>query len=331
MNQDDKQRLQDGARILVLTSSSTGNNVFCTPAISLLRRRFPHSRIDVAALSKLSAEVFENNPDVGQVHVVKNAKALDKLAPDYDSILALNANALKKMKGAKATMLTVGPLSEKLHHAEQLLQFVAGLAGVEVLESDRRYVVSGKPFVGKLALDRASLASDSLLVNIHLGCGRTLLHGWKFFYRGRANDKKMWPIQSYVELGKQLIAANPRIRIVLTGTANEAYLAKQFCRLVPGSINLAGKTTVPQLTALMKSLSLFIAHDCGVLHIAAASAVPIVALFGPTNEVLTGPYPLRPQHRLLKKPSMTDITPAEASAAAIELMAAFPRTQTQAS
>lgn len=315
----------DSDKILVLTSSSTGNNVFCTPAIHFLRKHLPDNRIDVAALNQLSAEVFEGNPDISELHVVTSARDLDKLAQHYDKILALNSNALKKLAGFHTTVIAARVESEEMHHAEQLLQFVSGLLGRDIHDDDRHYVISESPDQLAALLPGNEELGDSLLVNIHLGCGRTLLHGWKFFYKGRADDKKLWPIDAYIDLGRELKRQNPNIRLVLTGTRNEAFLAKQFARNVEGTINLAGKTSVGQLRAMMERIDLFIAHDCGVLHIAAASEVPIVALFGPTNHRVTGPYPVKPQHRLIKKDAMSDISVQEVAAAAADLLAAHPR------
>ena len=312
-------------KILILTSSSTGNNVFCTPAIHFLRKHRPDNLIDVAALNELSAEVFEGNRDIDHVHVVTKARALDKLARHYDRVVAFNGNALKKLTGFETAVIPMGPLSDDVHHAEQLLQFVSSLVKQGVTDQDRHYVLAGSAAQLSSLLPASEELEDALLVNIHLGCGRTLLHGWKFFYKGRADDKKLWPIEAYIELGRALVHMNPRLRIVLTGTRNEAFLARQFTRSVEGTINLAGKTSVAQLRALMDRADLFIAHDCGVLHIAAASEIPIVALFGPTNHRLTGPYPPKAQHRLIIKDTMADIKVTEVVEAAADLLDTYPK------
>jgi heptosyltransferase-1 len=55
-------------------------------------------------------------------------------------------------------------------------------------------------------------------------------------------------------------------------------------------INLAGRTTLRQLVALLERATLVIANDSGPMHIAAALGRPLVAIFGPTNPVRTGPY-----------------------------------------
>lgn len=311
-------------KILLVTSGSTGNNVFCTPAIHLLRKQMPEAIIDVVALNKLSAEVFENNPDINQLHVIKNSSGLDRIAKNYSTIFLLNNSAVKKLKGLKAPYLLIPSMNPEVHHADQVMQFVAKWLDVSVTDEDRKYVIETQQTPEKL-LAKYTLSDDDVLINIHLGCGTTVLHGWKFFYSRRADDKKLWSIDAYIALGQKLHALIPNLKISITGTSNESFLAKKFEKQVGGTINLVGKTKVSDLAALMKRADLFIAHDCGVFHIASASNVPIVGLFGPTNHVLTGPYPVKPQHIVIKKTEMTDISEQDVTEAALQLLKRFPR------
>ena len=55
-------------------------------------------------------------------------------------------------------------------------------------------------------------------------------------------------------------------------------------------VNLAGKTTLRQLIALLQACDVFLTNDSGPMHLAAAIQTPLVALFGSTNDVATGPY-----------------------------------------
>ena len=48
--------------------------------------------------------------------------------------------------------------------------------------------------------------------------------------------------------------------------------------------NLVGKTTIVELINQISSLDLFITGDSGPMHVAAASQVPTVAIFGPTRD-----------------------------------------------
>jgi len=57
-----------------------------------------------------------------------------------------------------------------------------------------------------------------------------------------------------------------------------------------GAVNLCGKTTLRQLAALIDGAALVVTADSTPMHIAAAHKVPLVALFGPTSAVRTGPF-----------------------------------------
>lgn len=314
-------------RFLLIASSSTGNNIFCTPAIRLIRKTLPQANIDVVALNPLSAEVFAGNLDINHVYVLNKGRAVDKIANQYTNIIVLNKNALKKLGSLQASFTLVPPMTDSVHHAEHLLQFVASLLKVNVTDADRQYVIQSQPLSAAVSEGLTS-AAHRLLINIHLGCGTTVLHGWKFFYARRADDKKLWSIDAYIALGNALAAVIPNLSISITGTSNESFLAKKFEKNVPGTINLVGKTTVSDLYQLMQQANLFIAHDCGVFHVAAATDIPIVGLYGPTNPIATGPFPSRPQHIIIKKAEMADISVDEVVSAVQTLLEKFPRIAT---
>ena len=325
--QSKNRLLNNTDRILILASASTGNNVFCTPAIRFLRKHLPQATIDVVALNKLSAEVFEDSPDIDRLIVLNrffgNTRAIDRLAKHYDRHICLNINALKKIKGTKTQFEVIPDYINGVARGEQQLQFVSALVGRPVTDDDRQYVI-GNGIAGQFT-GLGNVNASDVLVNIHLGCGTTSLHGWKFFYKNRANNNRLWSVDQYIALGQALIKANSAIRIVVTGTKNEAFLAKQFQQSVPNTINLVGKTSAKDIYDLMQDMALFIAHDCGVFHLASASSVPIVGLYGPTDPILAGPYPVRPQHHIIKAESMAAIETRTVLEAALNLIEKFPR------
>lgn len=72
-------------------------------------------------------------------------------------------------------------------------------------------------------------------------------------------------------------------KIVIIGGPGDMETASEVERLMPSKpLNLAGKTTLGQLSAVIKRCRLFITNDSGPMHIAAALNVPTVAIFGPT-------------------------------------------------
>ncbi|MFT5130852.1 MAG: heptosyltransferase-1 [Rhodothermales bacterium] len=69
--------------------------------------------------------------------------------------------------------------------------------------------------------------------------------------------------------------------------------------------NLMGRTSLPAMIELLRTSSLMLTNDSGPMHIAASLELPTVALFGPTDPTLTGPYGDR--HRVFQ--SKVDCAP----------------------
>jgi heptosyltransferase-1 len=96
---------------------------------------------------------------------------------------------------------------------------------------------------------------------------------------------KRWPVEKFAQLIAPL-KDRFGLQSVLAGGADAAAMANNL----PGAINLAGRTTLNQLTALLERAELVVANDSGPMHIAAALGRPLVTPFGPTNPIRTGPY-----------------------------------------
>ena len=97
---------------------------------------------------------------------------------------------------------------------------------------------------------------------------------------GASSASKRWPTASFALLCDNL-AKTFRVRIVIVADAANA----EFADAVAGgmrheSVNLAGKTTVGELAALLSKCSLFISNDSGPVHIACALKVPVISIFG---------------------------------------------------
>ena len=86
------------------------------------------------------------------------------------------------------------------------------------------------------------------------------------------------------------------------GGAGDWQLCDDIARLAGGAVlNLAGKTSLRQLMALLKLCRVVLTNDTGPMHVAAALGTPVVVPFGSTSPELTGPgLPGDPRHRLLK-------------------------------
>jgi heptosyltransferase-2 len=101
---------------------------------------------------------------------------------------------------------------------------------------------------------------------------------------------KCWLPERFQQLTDKLLREGSQF-IVYFGDIKGAPLVHKICQeLGSHVINLAGKTTLRQLMALISCCSVFLTNDSGPMHIAAALKIPLIALFGSTSEVATGPY-----------------------------------------
>jgi lipopolysaccharide heptosyltransferase II len=102
-------------------------------------------------------------------------------------------------------------------------------------------------------------------------------------------QSKRWPIPYWATLMDRLIredAAN----VIITGASGDLFLIEQITqRMQEHPIILAGKTSLPQLAALLQKADLLISGDSGPMHIGAAVGTPLIAIHGPTDPALSGP------------------------------------------
>jgi heptosyltransferase-1 len=110
-------------------------------------------------------------------------------------------------------------------------------------------------------------------------------------------SSKRWPAASFAEVADRLQQQGCGPVVMIGGPDERADIAEVNGMMKTPAIDLAGATTVGLLPALLSRASQLITNDSGPMHVAAAVGTPIVALFGPTSAVRTGPYGVG--HRVL--------------------------------
>ena len=101
---------------------------------------------------------------------------------------------------------------------------------------------------------------------------------------------KRWPAASFAEVADRLQQEGCGAVVMIGGPDELAEVAAVRGMMKTPSIDLTGATAVGLLPALLSKASLLITNDSGPMHIATAVGTPVVALFGPTSAVRTGPY-----------------------------------------
>ncbi len=113
---------------------------------------------------------------------------------------------------------------------------------------------------------------------------------------------KRWPLERFRAVMERISREN-NVRWVVVGTAREADLGGTLVRDFPGDAeNLCGKTSLDQLIGELKASHLLLTNDTGTMHLADALGLPVIALFGSTEPMLTGPTGRpEPPHRILRR------------------------------
>lgn len=110
---------------------------------------------------------------------------------------------------------------------------------------------------------------------------------------------KNWPPERFAELARA-VRNRTGATVVLLGSQADVAVCDGLARgLGEGAVNLCGRTTMVELGGVLKGLDLLVTVDSGPMHMAAAVGTPVVAVFGPTDPLRTGPY--GPRHMVVRK------------------------------
>ena len=123
-------------------------------------------------------------------------------------------------------------------------------------------------------LAEADPEPERLLIGIHPG------GNWEY---------KLWDGKNYADLAS-ILAAEQNARILLFAGPNERKLQTQVVEMMDVPPILVQTGDLRHLAALISACDVYIGNDTGPMHIAAAVGTPVVALFGSTNHIRSGPY-----------------------------------------
>jgi heptosyltransferase-3 len=103
---------------------------------------------------------------------------------------------------------------------------------------------------------------------------------------------KMWDSDKWIALISLLRQQN--LEVLLTGSADPseaAYIQDIAAKVPEGCRNLAGQLSLAETAELLQGARLFVGPDTAVTHLAAATGIPTITLFGPSNPIKWGPWP----------------------------------------
>ncbi len=301
-------------RILVLRLDLIGDLVLSLVVVRLLKKTYPNAEIDLLALPT-SGKVVMGDPDLTEIisydpNIWRRPKALlqgqnwrearalrNRLQTrKYDlaisvfgpwaALIALASGAKRVLgfeKESYAGLLTDNvpgqhwATGDHLHEVDYCLR-LAQAAGAIVGPDDRiptLYVSIDAQKDARELLQQAGIEQNKTLIACHVSSNN--------------GQSKRWPLSYWAKLADRLIQED-NCNIIFTGAPDDlALIAAITQRMQEQPYNLAGKTNLSQLAAVLQAADLLITGDSGPMHIAAAVGTALIAIHGPTDPALSGP------------------------------------------
>jgi heptosyltransferase-3 len=264
-------------RVLVVNMRRIGDLLLTTPLMRTLRHAYPDARLDVLVFAGTEA-ILSGNPDIDGVIAIApqpGAWAMTRLVARlwrrYDLVIATQSGdrpaLLAWIAGRKRRLFDVAVVSQPRRH--RLIETLALVAPLGL--SPRPEVVcpeSASPDVPDRDRPYAVLHAAPMF-----GYRRWTDEGWRALARA---------------LGDR------GLRVVATGgpdAAERAYLDAVWSADAVPVERMDGRLNWSQLTALLRDAAVYVGPDTSVTHLAAASGCETVALFGPTDPRIWGPWP----------------------------------------
>lgn len=287
-------------RILIRMPNWIGDLVMGTPILTQMRKRFPLAHITAACQGKLG-QLLECDPSVDQVLVFNKPKSRREKAQiiqqfrevDADlGILLTNsfssawwfwrAGVKRRLgfnKGWRTPLLT-----HPLNFPEAIETQHLVLTYQELLEP---LGGSSSTAPNLFVTPDELVAAHQQLTSLGVGVGVTIVG----INPGAAyGSAKCWLPERFREVTERLLE-DSSIVVLYFGDAAGEPLVRKICSGLPNRvISLAGSTSLRQLMALISLCDVFLTNDSGPMHLAAALKRPLVALFGSTSDLKTGPY-----------------------------------------
>lgn len=277
---------------LIIGVNWLGDSLMTMPAIQAWRRAHPDAWLVMLVKSKLKAlwtlhpavdEVWELPPGGRALTAMVRAARARKFKTAFvlphsfrAALVPFLARVPRRIgppgHGRDWMLTQVVPSRPGAEHEHQCYEYMA-ILGVE-----------GGNEAPRLRLTPELTARAGVLLG---GASGT---GWIAVMPGAAyGPAKRWPAERFAAVGR-LLKDRLKYNMVALGSAEERSLCEAVVRNAgPGSLNLAGQTTLPELAAVLAKCMLALTNDSGGMHLATAMDIPVVAVFGITDPVRTGP------------------------------------------
>lgn len=287
--------------IIIRMPNWIGDFVMATPILTDVRQAFPEAEITAMCQTPLG-ELLLKDKSIDEVFSFTRASSFTRRIQRRDIIEKLrqgnyDLGILLTNSFSSAWWFWQGGVKRRLGYVGHWRRFLLSDPVFREGASDEHLVVTYKKLLRPLGIEISETKPRLFLGEEELQQARSLLKKLNLntpligMNPGAAyGSAKCWLPERFREVTEKLLERKD-LSILYFGDQKTSPLVKEICQGLPARVvNLAGVTSLRELSCLIKLCSVFLTNDSGPMHIAAAVGTPIVALFGSTNPTKTGPY-----------------------------------------
>ena len=301
--------LEQLRHILVIRLSSLGDILLTTPVLRLLRDHCPNARIDVLVKAAYH-DLLRAHSCADHVLLVPERQSVTTTLrtlrqTHYDVVLDLH-------RTLRSRLLYWGVVARRrlaynkytwrrallVYGGWNTLRAMPPIPARYAAPLRRLGITAPLPEVS-MELDTASSVAirDYLAQTFPTGLKQPLLA----VAPGALWPTKLWLTDRFACVAQEL-ARQHDAAVVLLGDAGDTSLARTICsQLRVPVLDCTGRLSLMQTAALLQRCQLLLCNDSGLMHMATALQVPVVAIFGPTVQEF-GFYPMQVQAQVLSHP-----------------------------
>lgn len=255
--------------ILFVTATRIGDAVLSTGLLSYLLERYPDARVTIAA-GPVAAPLFEAVPGVERIIVMHKRPFAAHWLGLYRAVVGKRWDVVVDLRGSALAWLLYARerrVMAKGDRRENRVRQLGRLFGLDPPPSPRLWLSPAH----EREAERLVCAGSPILA---IGPAAN--------WRG-----KQWRSERFAELARRLTSPAgplPGSRVAVLAAGHERAQAEPLLAALPPGriIDLVGRTEPLTAAAVLRRCALFVGNDTGLMHIAAASGVPTLGLFGPS-------------------------------------------------
>ncbi len=304
-------------KILILALSGIGDALMFTPALQLLRTKFPEAEIDALVMYKGVKEIYERTNLFSAIHYfdfiseskLSSLKFVLKFRKKYGASINVYPSNRKeynlinfligaKKRGAvqylRSDFSNFGFLNtqrilenDSLHNVEENILLCEKVFSTKSTEKPHLSFPLAKEdeLFREKYLRELGIESSDFVVGFHPGCSTLKNH-----------TKRRWEPEKFSNLAELLIEKK-KAKILIFGGPEERELQKLVAQHVASENIFVTKTqTVSQTASVMHRCNIFVTNDSSLMHVASALQLKVVAVIGPTNTNYISPW--KTAHRI---------------------------------